>query len=430
MQGIYDPWLVTLSVVVAVLASFAALDLANRVVASRGRASAYWLAGGALSMGLGIWSMHFIGMLAFHLPIVIVYDVPLTLGSIMPAILSSALALYTIRRWHHRKFAFEVAGLLVGIGISAMHYTGMAPIPVVPEIRYDPALVALSVVIAVGASYAALRLAFRFRMMTSSTASTVGAKISAAVVMGLAISAMHYCAMFAANFAPESICFTKPLAIDPTLLAVVIGAGALLLLATSIMVSIFDAHLAQQNATAMKRYNYARLAAEQASRAKSQFLAVMSHELRTPLNAIIGFTEAMAVNIAGPLNPRQIEYLNDFSRAGHQLLSLVNDILDLSKIEAERYEIAIEPVNLKETVSTAANLVAASAEAGGIRMRLGDIAPDHRVWVDPRASSGIDQFAVECGQIHVSGRYRVSRRNASFRRDRIGRHRYRDRYCA
>src|SRR6185295_6821911 len=98
MVATYNSWLVTLSVVIAILASYTALDLASRVVASQGRAAKLWLAGGAFSMGIGIWSMHFIGMLAFHLDIPLSYDIPLTLGSMVPAIAASWLALYVIRR--------------------------------------------------------------------------------------------------------------------------------------------------------------------------------------------------------------------------------------------------------------------------------------------------------------------------------------------
>src|SRR2546421_5130248 len=85
MNGTYDLGLVALSVVIAILASGAALDLANRVTAARGRARALWLAGGAFAMGSGIWSMHYVGMLAFRLPVPVLYDVPTVLVSWLPA---------------------------------------------------------------------------------------------------------------------------------------------------------------------------------------------------------------------------------------------------------------------------------------------------------------------------------------------------------
>jgi NO-binding membrane sensor protein with MHYT domain len=94
MTGYYDTWLVILSFVVASLASYVALDLVSRVAASATpKSRAYWLVGGSLSMGLGIWSMHFIGMLAFRLPIPMSYDIATTLLSLLIAVLVSGFAL-------------------------------------------------------------------------------------------------------------------------------------------------------------------------------------------------------------------------------------------------------------------------------------------------------------------------------------------------
>jgi two-component system cell cycle sensor histidine kinase/response regulator CckA len=194
----YDTFLVVLSVVVAMLASFAALDLAGRVRIDSGVTRLGWLAGGGTVMGLGIWSMHFVGMLAFHLPVTIGYDVPLMLLSMLVAIAASLLALVVVSRKEVGVGSFVPAGILMGGAIAGMHYIGMASMRVEASRSYSPSIVAISVVIAIAASLVALWLAFRFRSDITATGRLL--KVVSAIVMGVAISGMHYTAMAAARF--------------------------------------------------------------------------------------------------------------------------------------------------------------------------------------------------------------------------------------
>jgi NO-binding membrane sensor protein with MHYT domain len=166
----WDPGLVLLSYVVAVLASYTALDLAGRVAAYSGWGRALWLAGGAFAMGTGIWSMHFTGMLAFNIGMHVAYRVPLTLLSIIIAIAASGLALFVASRGYVGAVSLLVAGPIMGIGIVSMHYVGMAAMRMQATVSYDPVLVALSVMIAVGASIAALYLSFRLNRRDTSRA--------------------------------------------------------------------------------------------------------------------------------------------------------------------------------------------------------------------------------------------------------------------
>jgi diguanylate cyclase (GGDEF)-like protein/PAS domain S-box-containing protein len=245
MIATYDSWLVALSVLIAIFAAYTALDLAARVALAEGRTAFHWLVGGAFSMGIGVWSMHFIGMLAFSLPIPLAYDVPITLASVLPAVAAAGLALFMIRRGATDWRRLLVSGVLMGMGIVAMHYSGMAAMKMQPPIRYDPALFALSVVIAIGASAAALRIASAF--LTSETnARVVYQKLGSAVVMGLAISGMHYTGMAAANFLPGSICLATPYGVSADWLAFLVGIGTLTILSVTLLVSVFDARLAHQ----------------------------------------------------------------------------------------------------------------------------------------------------------------------------------------
>jgi diguanylate cyclase (GGDEF)-like protein len=204
MQSSYNSWLVGLSIFVAMLVSYTALRLAARVATSESPATRMWLAAGALAMGVGIWSMHFIGMLAFSLSIPLAYDVPTTLASLAIAVVTSGFALILTSGKQLTWSRLAAGAVAMGAGICAMHYTGMAAIAIIPGIGYDPVLVALSIVIAVTASFVALWLFFRLRDGHSHLHRL--ARVAAAVVMGLAISGMHYTAMAATRFALGSFC--------------------------------------------------------------------------------------------------------------------------------------------------------------------------------------------------------------------------------
>ena len=189
MNPSYQPTVVALSIIIAILVSYLALVMGRRIALAQPRAIKFWVIGGSVSMGIGIWAMHFIGMLAFYLPIPLAYDLGITLLSIIPAILASAIALVTMRFKDESKYLFYIATLLMGLGIVVMHYSGMEALKIEPSIDYDPWLVGLSIVIAIIASGAALYLAFQGQ--TGRKNSTLHHLLSA-VVMGFAISGMHY----------------------------------------------------------------------------------------------------------------------------------------------------------------------------------------------------------------------------------------------
>ena len=243
MQGTYNFWLVWCSFLVAFVASYAALELAGRVVDSKGRAVWAWLAGGSVSMGLGIWSMHFIGMLAFHLPIVLTYDVPITLLSIVPAILSAALVLGLVRGGHFSGFRLAMGAIVLGGGIASMHYTGMAAIPMQPAIRYHPVIFAASIAVAIVVAFVALKLALSLSGIVARWK-----KFVAALIMAGGICAMHYTGMAAAIFAPDSFCTAAPGAINNTWLAGMIAFNTVIVLLVTVTIAFYDARLSDQNA--------------------------------------------------------------------------------------------------------------------------------------------------------------------------------------
>src|SRR5438876_3078677 len=246
--GSHDPVLVALSVLIAALSSYTALDLATRMRAASGFASLGWLGAAAVAMGGGIWSMHFVAMLAFSLPgMDISYDPLLTLLSLAIPILVAAAAFVVVSR---RSNALVVSGIGMGLAISGMHYTGMSAMRMAASIHYDPVWVVLSIAIAIGASIIALRLAFH---MTS-----VLERISAGVVMGVAISGMHYAAMQGSSFVPADAVLGRAAhgAVGQAPLAFLIAGTTVVVLIIGLAAAVYDrssAERADREAEALRR---------------------------------------------------------------------------------------------------------------------------------------------------------------------------------
>ncbi|KWS28593.1 EAL domain-containing protein [Pseudomonas syringae pv. syringae] len=243
--GSYIPSLVVISILVAILAAYTALDLVGRIVSARGRAVHLWIAGGAVAMGVGTWSTHFIGMLAFVLPIDLGYDVPLVLLSLLIAIGFSGFALWLATLPRLPALQLSLGSLLLGLGISATHYTGMAAMRMQPGIQYTPWLFALSLVIAVVASAAALRVAFHLRQQRPRV---YVLRASAALLLGLAVIGMHYTGMAAANFADGSFCGALPQGLSSNGLDRFVLVASLSILGIALFSCILDSHLETRTA--------------------------------------------------------------------------------------------------------------------------------------------------------------------------------------
>ncbi|MFG0752294.1 putative bifunctional diguanylate cyclase/phosphodiesterase [Pseudomonas sp. TYF_14] len=245
LTGSYSSSLVLISLCVAILASYTALDLTGRIATAKGRAACLWMGGGALAMGIGVWSMHFIGMLAFSLPIDLGYDLALTAFSLLIAVLSSGFALWLVSQPSLPALQLGFGALIMGAGIACMHYTGMAALRMLPGIDYDPTLFGASLLIAVGASAAALWIAFRLRRHTPYVRQIRGL---AAVVMGVAIVGMHYTGMAAANFPEGSFCGALGGGLQGDSLVYLVLITTLAVLAVALLTSVLDARLEARTA--------------------------------------------------------------------------------------------------------------------------------------------------------------------------------------
>src|SRR5258706_4825515 len=280
VTGTYDPYLVALSILVAVFASYTALDLGGRVAAARGLARRVWLVAAAITMGGGIWSMHFVAMLAFIMPTPMSYDIGLTTVSLVVAMFVTGGGFYVISRHSGSLLRLVLSGIFMGLGIAAMHYTGMAAMREHVDLSYDRIFVALSLIIAIGASTAALWLAFR--------TTDLGQKLIAAVVMGLAISGMHYTAMGGTTFAAHGAVPQGHASLDQTNLALAVAGTTFVILASALIASLSE----QKRAEEALREAQADLAHVTRVTTLGEIAASIAHEVNQPLAAVVANAEA------------------------------------------------------------------------------------------------------------------------------------------
>jgi len=240
VQGSYDPLLVAVSVGVAILSSFVALTTVPRIHAGEhGRLNLLWIAAFGLSMGTGIWSMHFVAMLALHLPVEVSYDPLLTLLSLVLAVVASAAAILPLRAGGEIGMALALrSGIPMGLAIAGMHYTGMAAMRMPVGMRNDSAIVVLAVAIAIVASIAALLLANRIRAVA--IFEELRPKALSALAMGAAIATMHFVAMSGVRFIAGEECGPLSAGINPDPLALFVTILAFLIQSGVLIVALYD----------------------------------------------------------------------------------------------------------------------------------------------------------------------------------------------
>lgn len=230
----HDPLIVLLSLLIAVISSFVSLDVAERLRGAKGKAWALWLGGAGCTLGGGIWSMHFIAMLAFSLHVEIRYHIGLTLLSLLLAIVSTSVG-YAVVSWRRESTwpSLVLAGLVTGSGVAVMHYCGMAAMLMPAGMTFDMALVLTSVLVAVVAATAAFWLSLKL--------DRIWHKLAASLVMGAAIAGMHYTGMAAVTFASHGDALQEAAGgTSPAVIAVALAVATFLILAIGFLAAISD----------------------------------------------------------------------------------------------------------------------------------------------------------------------------------------------
>jgi NO-binding membrane sensor protein with MHYT domain len=366
VTGTYDPYLVALSILVACVASYTALDLSAHVGPARGVARPVWLAAAALTMGGGIWSMHFVGMLAFIIPMPMSYDIGLTILSLVVAILVTGVGFYVLSRQSASPPRLVLSGIFMGLGIAGMHYTGMAAMRGPFDLSYEPLLVALSVVIAIGAATAALWMAFR--------TTDLGQKLLAAIVMGLAISGMHYTGMRAA------ICTTTralheaqvSAGLDQTRLALAVAGITFIILAFASVASLLE----RQRAEEALRKAQAELAHVSRLMTLGELTASISHEVTQPIAGVVTNGQ-LCLRLLAPDTPRLDEMraaleriVRDANRAG--------EVIQRIRALAKRTAPHMVSLDINDVIREAILLVQREVLSNGVSLRreLAPVLPD------------------------------------------------------
>jgi len=375
----HDMRLVVLAVLLCGMACVTALNMLMRArAADPGQARLYWLAGAGAAAGCGIWATHFVSMLAYGTGLPIAFAPGLTiLSAVIAIVLCAAGFAVAVER------SGALGGIVTGIAIVLMHYIGMAAIEIPARAVWLPSTMLASVLIGVGFSGLALHIACRGRL-------TLGICLFAFAIVG-----MHFTAMSAVTFIPEGGHVPSPSGMDRFALGIVVTAGAAFIVTQGLLVALVDRYLALRamGEQARMRQHIAALeetqrklkqtsneltralgVAAEASQAKSAFLASMSHELRTPLNAILGFSESMMLGVFGEMGPRYRSYAQDIHNSGAHLLALINDVLDLSRLDAGQANLVEEAFDLAQLVGDCQRMMTGQAAKAGITLTA-DIAP-------------------------------------------------------
>jgi NO-binding membrane sensor protein with MHYT domain len=362
LPGSYDALEVALSILIAVAASYAALDLAGRVAATRGRAHLIWLTGGAVSMGLGIWDMHYVGLYAFRLPVRVSYHWPTVLLSFVVAILWSAFALKVVSRRRMDISYALIGSVILGAGIAGHHYITPEAMRFPGECHFNIAMVVLSILLAIGFSLAALWFGFYFRYESKEMD---WRKLGSAGLMGSAFSAMHYTGMSATTFlsspSPPNLVHTMSMSSFGT---VGIGILTLAILGLTALTCAVDRRFDAKDLELALAQTRVQLAHAGRVGMLGELAASIVHEVNQPLSAITLNTGAALswLNI----EPPNLEEAKKAITRALQEARRATEIISRIRAMLKRASPQIALVNMNEVVGEALSVVASEITKTGV----------------------------------------------------------------
>ena len=371
MEVHHNPWMVAMAFAVAVIASHTAIGMSERCQLADPRRAGFWLAGAALALGGGIWSMHFIAMLALDAGMAVSYDPYMTLLSFSVAVGAAGCAMGISVERRFSWYRLGASGLVLGSGVAAMHYLAMAAMRAQATIAYTPGLFFASILIAVAAAAIATHLATKIRQPHH--------RLFVAVLMAAGISGMHFAGMAATVIQLHPMASEVGGANQGVLAIAVAGAslGVLLLGMVSIAADRRLTAAAEHEAAVLREANqalrHAAARAEAANKAKTDFLGVVAHEFRTPLNGIIGFSDLIAAH--AKLDDEQRQWCELLRSSGHTLSHLVNDLIEYARLDHEDIQLASEPFSLGSALARAIAIARLQADEKGIHLKC-EVAPD------------------------------------------------------
>ncbi|MGM0876235.1 MAG: MHYT domain-containing protein [Bacillota bacterium] len=323
ITGIYNYYWLVFSILLCILFSYIALDLRWKMIVFKDFMYNLWLLGCAVAMGIGIWTMHFVGMVAMKMPNQIIYDIRIVLLSLVISIIGTGIAFFFMKL---NQFRLLLSSIFMGGGIVCMHYLGVWAMNPNFSITYNPTIVILSILIAVVASFGSLWLLFFFNHSHSMYFKW---RILSSILMGIGISGMHYIGMWGTEFIikPNPLSFNTYYSVRSDTLSSFISVPAIIVV---LIMLLSNAFLDKKLISQIKDLNVSERKLRESEKLSlvGELAAGVAHEIRNPLTSLKGFTQMIDENTDNKSNKKYLKIMIDEI---NRINFIVSEFMVLSK---------------------------------------------------------------------------------------------------